>query len=450
MPGTPHLAQRLGQQQQLRQQQLSPQLQLTMQLLPLNSIRLAGYLQQQLNSNPWLSWRGQSSAGSGTGSSTGSSAHDVALATHAAATGLQDHLLWQLRLEPITDELQLCAEIIIDELDRDGYLRSSLNELAEQLGEQAPAQHCWQQALNLIHSFEPTGAGARNLRECLRLQLEQNHPAHPHQALALRLTDQYLDELARLANPALRAHCATQLDCQPADIAAALELIHALNPRPGLMFDDSPNLYIRPDLRFVRGSGHHHNGLPRYAAELVNPFSNQLQLSDSGGNATQRREAQALLAALGLREQSLLRVGQLLAEHQAGFLQQGEAVLRPLTRVQVAEQLGLHPSTVTRALQDKYADTPQGLLPLKDFFSVPLSASKTTPVRAGESTEPRSAGAARARLAALISNEDPQQPLSDARLCRRLQQAGFAVARRTVVKYRQQLGIENSRKRREL
>lgn len=463
------LGQELKQKQQLRQQMLAPQLQLAMQLLPLGSTQLSTYLRQQIHNNPALNWRSNAGATTGTGgSSSETSAIDVALATTWQSTGLSDHLLWQLQLEIIDDDLRQRAEIIIDALDRNGYLRTGFAELQQQLthtdNANTRSSQPWQRALKLIHAFEPTGVGARNLGECLQLQLEQNFPGHTQQALALQLVEQHLNELAR-PDP---ASLAAKLNCDAQQINTAVELIHSLNPRPGLAFDDSPAGYIQPDLRFIVDSSnstrpdqpdeydqYDQPGQPGdkiFSAELIHAFSRQLQLSDpSTGNTTQRREAQALLSALALREQSLLRVGMLLARYQAGFLTHGISAIRALTRVQLAEQLELHPSTITRALQDKYAETPHGVIPLKDFFSVALKApGADVPLRPGESDQPPAAAAARARLATLVENEDKHKPLSDAELCRRLRQAGFPLARRTVVKYRQQLGIENSRKRREL
>lgn len=457
-----HLGFKQKQNQQLRQQMLAPQLQLAMQLLPLGAAQLGAYLRQQIDNNPALDWRSKSTERSSTGGDpTARSAIDIALATTAQTTGLSDHLLWQLQLEVVNDQLRERAEIIIDALDRDGYLRIQLTELQQQLDHTEmtdAAKQLWHAALSLIQAFEPTGVGARNLAECLRLQLEQSHAGDTHQALAIQLVEQHLGELARPDVNVLAA----QLNCDAQDVVTAVALIHSLNPRPGLAFDASPATYIQPDLRFVAHSSSANNLEPEsdhvqtsdkvFSAELIHPFSQHLQLSDpSTSNAAQRREAQSLLSALALREQSLLRVGMLLARYQAGFLTHGVAAIRALTRVQVAEQLELHPSTITRALQDKYAETPDGVIPLKDFFSTALKKPATdAPLRAGQSDQPPAAAAARARLLTLINNENPNKPLSDAELCRRLHQAGFPLARRTVVKYRQQLGIENSRKRREV
>lgn len=439
MANAPRLNQRISQRQQLRQQQvLAPQLQLAMQLLPLNTAQLATYLHQQVNANPALEWR--PSAGGGE-----ISAFDVALATQAPDTGLSDHLLWQLQLETVSDPVRQCAEVIIDALNSDGYLRAGLRATAEQAALPDLSDKHWRQALLLIQSFEPTGVGARNLSECLRLQLEQNHPGHPQLTLALLLAAEYLTSLARPDIGELAAQ--TGQDRQA--VSTALELIHSLNPRPGAAFDDTPADYIRPDVRFVRTAQSNSEGQPVFAVELLQSYSRQIQLGDAGGgSSTQRREARSLLSALALREQSLLRVCELLARAQAGFLAEGPAAMRALTRAQVAEELGLHPSTVTRTLQGKYAETPAGVTPLSEFFSVALNSPAGTPLRPGESEQAPAAAAARARLAALIDNEDPRRPLADAELCRRLRQAGFPLARRTVVKYRQQLGIENSRKRR--
>ncbi len=433
MANKPGFSQQLGQQQQLRQQMLAPHLQLTMQLLPLNTDQLNSYLHQQLEHNPLLSLRNHHS-------NTANSPLDIALATRQQQTGLADHLLWQLGLEQVNPRQHQYTEIIIDSLGPDGYLRTAFKELNEQLDDLPLDEPGWQQALTLVQSFEPTGVGARNLIECLSLQLEQNFPVDALQKLALQLVNNHLQALAKPDIVAL----AGQLNVTEPDINKAIGLVHSLNPRPGLIFDSRPTNYVQPDLRFVNNVNQ-----SGFQAELTHSFSSLLQISGEG-TANQQREAKALLSALTLREQSMLRVGELLALHQAAFLEHGVTAIRPLTRLQVAEQLGLHPSTITRTLQGKYAETPLGVIPLKDFFSVALQGKPSNPEQPGQTSDAPAAVAAIANLATLIRDEDHHHPLSDAELCQRLQQAGFPVARRTVVKYRQRLGIENSRKRREL
>jgi len=412
---------------------LAPQLQLTMQLLPLNCADLYAYLQQQLQHNPILNWR--------TNSNSSQSAFDVALATQHKQSQLTDHLLLQLGLEYVTDEQHQCAEIIIDALDHDGYLRISINELKQQNLSLAAAHNDWQQALQLVHSFEPTGVGARNLIECLSLQLEQNFAGDAHQKLALQLVEQHLQSLAKPDIPAL----AEALASHTANIDQAIQLIHGLNPRPGSLFEHAPIDYIRPDLRFTRTLKSHHE--PVFIAELSHAFSGQIEIQDSG-TSSQLRQAKALLSALSMREQSLLRVGEFLASHQSAFLEHGVSAIRPLTRLQLAEHVNLHPSTVTRALQGKYAETSRGIISLKQFFSVALTGKSTRHTSLDQTKHLPAAAAALAQLEQLIKDEDRKKPLSDNELCQQLQQAGFPVARRTVVKYRQLLGIENSRKRR--
>ncbi len=435
MANNPTLGHQLGQQQQLRQQMLAPHLQLTMQLLPLNAGQLNAYLLQQLQHNPLLSWR--SSAAST------QSAFDVALATQQQQSNLTDHLLQQLALEQTSARQHEYAEIIIDALDSDGYLRVPFSELNKQTDNTFPDESGWRQALALVQAFEPTGVGARNLVECLRLQLEQNFPVDKLQKLAIELVNDHLQELAKPD----AAIMAMQLDAETQDVHQAIALIHSLTPRPGQVFDSGPTNYIHPDVRFIRAldrAGQHY-----YQAELIHPFSSSLQISGAG-TARQQREAKALLSALGLREQSMLRVGEFLAAYQVDFLEYGISAIRPLSRLQVAEQLQLHPSTITRTLQAKYADSPRGIIPLHDFFSVALPGKTSNPQHRAVTGDPPAAAAAIARLQELIDAENPQRPLSDARLCQLLHQSGFPVARRTVVKYRQRLGIENSRKRREL
>lgn len=431
MPPPPGI--QLGQQQRLSQQMLAPHLQLTMQLLPMNTIQLSRYLQQQLDHNPFLGWRSSTA-------STSSSAFDVALATATQQNDLTDHLLQQLHLENIADSIKQCAEIIIDALDQRGYFLNELPELYALLNHEPGIKPShWQQALTVIQTLEPTGVGARHLVECLRLQLEQSHLGHAQQTQALTIVEHHLQALRQ---PDIQA-LASQLNCDPHDISLAIELIQSLNPRPGLAYSNNHAEYVRADLKFSANG--EQPDQPSFSVELLNAFSQQLLVHDKSATqaaGAQRQAALSLVSALMLREQSLLRVGQQLAKQQAAFLAQGPAAIRPLTRQHIAEQLNLHPSTVTRTLQGKYADTPNGLTPLKDFFSTAL-INPNKP-----DSEPVAATAARAHLNQLIANENPLKPLSDAQLCRQLQADGFPVARRTVMKYRQQLGLANSRVRR--
>jgi len=422
----PGLSLRLQQRQKMAQQ-----VQLSLRLLPLNQSQLQRYLSQQLRSNPALGWR-TGSLPAAAGSAT-TSAHDIALATHVGTATLHEHLLQQLYQHPASDELKLLAEIIIDALDEDGYLTQPLATLrAEQQTQQAlhaiPLRH-WQQALQLVQALEPAGVAASDLSECLRLQL-QLEPDSPQRQLAWHLINDDLQQLAA----ADVAELATQQHSDPATVTQALQLIRSLEPKPGRPYAAAADL-VQADAEITQAAD------SQLQVRLLQPASEQLELlSTARASAAQRQAARQLLQALQLREQNLYNIISTAAALQADMLiAQDQTLTRPLTQAELATRLGLHPSTVSRAVRTRHVLWRGQLMPLRHLFSRAVDTAD------GDSV---ATTAIKAALQQLVDADSPEQPASDQQLQHRLAELGYPIARRTVAKYRQQLGIAPAHRRR--
>lgn len=358
---------------------------------------------------------------------------------------LQSHLLWQLELSRPSARDAAIGAVLIDSLNEDGYLGDDLENLREALADSdaAPEPDEIEAVLHRIQSFDPPGVGARDLRECLQIQLRQLSPQSPALRLAETLVDRHLDALAGRDHEHLR-HL---LNVGQPELAAALELLQSLNPRPGTALGSETVDYVFPDVLVLRRDGAWHveinpRALPRvrvnpvYAAAVgrrqreVNPdLSRQLQ------------EARWLMRSLRMRNETLLRVAECIVAHQCDFLDAGDEAMRPLLLKDLAAELELHESTISRVVANKYMFTPRGTLPFRHFFSNELSTDN------GGSL---SSTAIRAMIKKLVAQEDPHKPLSDDRITRELVNRGVRVARRTVAKYREALTIPPAYERKRL
>lgn len=323
-------------------------------------------------------------------------------------------------------------------LDGDGYLRVSPAELARCFG--APL-HEVERALTLLRSLEPAGIGACDLGQCLALQLERIGERGP----ALAIVQEYLEPLARgQLNTIARA-----LSISQAEVRAAAALIRALEPRPGAMFESGePVCYVRPDVMVEEENGRfvaHVSAGAQKGLHINRYYRTLLENSEDEGVQRYLREklqqAEGVLYAVGQRECTLLRCAQALVNRQQAFFHCGLSALRPVTMGELAQELGVHESTVSRTVRDKFIQCPQGILPMRCFFS-----GRVLP-RAKEKTEV-SGPAARAMLAELIAKEDKGHPLSDQKLAERMHEAGCPISRRTVTKYREELQLPNTSARR--
>lgn len=355
---------------------------------------------------------------------------------------LQDHLLWQLHLSHLSVRDRAIGAALIDALEDDGYLREPLAAIAEALRPEVTAGE--EQILTVLHQlqrFDPIGVAARSLGECLRLQLEALDPATPGRALALRIADGPLERLPRSGV----AGIAQELKREPAEVEQAVQLLRSLDPRPGTQVGSlGADTYVVPDCVVWRQRGVWRvalarNHLPRIAIhrgyeQMIRSCGEQ----DANYLRGHLQEARWLLRSLEARGDTLLKVMRCLLRQQAGFLEFGEQALRPLTLREVAAEVGLHESTISRAISRKYVRTPRGTLPLRAFFASGIDTGG-----GGEA----SSVAIQSMIRGLIEAENPRKPLSDAKLAEALKASGVPVARRTVAKYREAMNILSSHER---
>ncbi len=350
---------------------------------------------------------------------------------------LAGHLLGQVRLSEKDPALISAAEFLIGCLDDRGYLCCLVDEAAADLG--IPPDQA-ESALRLIQTLDPPGVGARDLRECLLLQLAASGREG---GLAWRIVNGHLPDLVARRHVELSRRLGTPLR----DVCAAVGEIRRLHPHPGRLVAADEVRYIFPDLIMERvGDGFevypNEQAMPRlrlsrWCREML---ASGTEHTGAGEFARSRlRSARWLVRALDRRRSTMQRVAEAIAGEQKGFLEHGVSHLRPLTLQQVASKLGLHESTVARVVRNKYVQTPGGMFPLKFFFSSSL------PTRSGGEASGR---AVRERIRTIIEEEERGRPLSDHELARQLQRDGIRIARRTVAKYRESMKIEPARLRR--
>lgn len=364
----------------------------------------------------------------------------IDLATHVDT--LHDHLRWQLQLTPLSPRDAAIGLALIDAIDDDGYLREPLESIQQALQPEIRADtDDILVVLHRIQRFDPVGVGARTLAECLAVQLKMLPDDVPHRATALRIAAGDLERLPRTAIDAL----AGELGCSAVEAQAGLDLLRSLDPRPGSAQGALPtDTYVTPDCVVWRQNGVWRVALASSHLPRLTIHRGYEQMTDSasGADATYLRgrlqEARWLIRSIEARGDTLLKVMHCLTRQQSGFLEFGPQALRPLTLREVAEQIGMHESTVSRAVARKYVRTPRGTVALRDFF-----ASGVDTDAGGEA----SSTAIQAMIRELVGKENPRKPLSDAKLTQQLNDAGIHVARRTVAKYREALGIPSSHER---
>jgi RNA polymerase sigma-54 factor len=362
---------------------------------------------------------------------------------------LQDHLLWQLNLTPMSDSDRVIAMAIIDTISPDGMLTTPVEELVTSLDgvvdEEAEIAHAEVMAvLKQIQHFDPIGVGARDLGECLRIQLEQLPAGTPWLAESLTLVNEHLPLLASRDFAALKRR--TKLGEE--ELGEVVRLIQTLNPRPGTTVAQEAAEYVVPDVMVSRKEG-------RWLVEL-NPdatpglrinagYAGLVKRADNSADNTFLRdhlqEARWFLKSLQSRNETLLKVATRIVEHQRGFLEYGEEAMKPLVLNEIAEAVEMHESTISRVTSRKYMHTPRGIFELKYFFSSHVSTSSGGEV---------SSTAIRALIKKLTADENPRKPLSDSRIATILAEQNINVARRTVAKYRESMAIPPSNERKRL
>jgi len=375
---------------------------------------------------------------------------DSAFADFKAQSGdaetLHEHLYWQMTLVNFSDTDVLIAQAIIDAIDDDGYLTQSLEEIHEMVDQGAEEIELdeVEAVLRQVHNFDPVGVGARDLRECLLLQLAQYDSRTMWRAEAVSLVDGQLELLAGHDFQQLQRRLGLTRD----QLTEVVTFIQSLHPRPGAQVSPPPCNYVVPDV-FVRKN----NG--EWTVELNNEAAPKLRINstyagfikradnsaDNNCLRTHLQEARWFLKSLKSRSDTLLKVVRCIVERQHLFLEYGDEAMKPLVLHDVAEAVDMHESTISRVTSRKYMHTPRGIYELRYFFS-----SHVSTIAGGEA----SSTAIRALIKKLIGAENPQKPLSDKKLAGILSESGIQVARRTVAKYRQTMTIPPSSDRKRL
>ncbi|MFO0912041.1 MAG: RNA polymerase factor sigma-54 [Pirellulales bacterium] len=354
---------------------------------------------------------------------------------------LQEHLEWQLAELQLTDELREMAYRVITGLDSNGYLPSSLADLLPPNADD-PTLRLAEEALMVVQGLDPPGVGARDLKECLLLQLSPEIPSHQE---VRRLIEDHLEDLRDNRLPNIQRRTGWSIE----KIQQVWSNLRLLNPKPGSRFQEVVAPTVTPDVfvdRMDDGSYRVRLEEGRIPTLRISRYYRQRLLS---GEATpEEREfikrkvnsAQWLIESIEQRRNTLARVAQAIVDHQRRFLEEGPESIEPLKMQQIADKVGVHVTTVSRAVDDKWIQTPRGLFPLKRFF-----VGGTTDAE-GESV---AWDAIRVKLQEVVDHEDKGNPYSDDELVLQLKRHGLNVARRTITKYRKKMGIGSSRQRRD-
>jgi RNA polymerase sigma-54 factor len=372
-----------------------------------------------------------------------------------SARDLADHLTEQLTLLELTPRQAFLAEEFVGNINDDGWLACPLEEIQrgvnELLSKEAEERDIdaevpvftdaeMQQMLQIIQDLDPPGVGARSLQECLLLQLRA---ATMRDSLAYRLVEEAFEELIAHRWSEL----AKRFGISAHDVQGAADEIAKLDPRPGLRFSAGSDNYIIPDLVVDKIEGHYHiflndGNLPRLKlSRTYQDIARDKKKFDAESKdfiASKLNSANWMIQAIEQRRQTMLKVMHYIVDRQRDFFERGVQALRPLTLREVAEAVGMHESTVSRVTNEKFVQTPRGVLPLKFFFSSGLSTSDGDDV---------SARGIKDQIQKLVSGEDTKNPLTDQAIVEILQQTGVQIARRTVAKYRDQLGVLPARMR---
>ena len=359
--------------------------------------------------------------------------------TLAKPTSLVDHLLWQLGLSAVSEREKVIGTALIGEIDENGYLKTPVEEIAASVGESTEAV---EKVLAVIQGFDPAGVGARDLIECLLIQIRQ-----------LDLGGSLVETIIKAHLPDLEKNRCQQIakacNCSVEAVVKAAKVIEHLEPKPGRPFSSSENAYITPDLYVVKTEGRYivtlnEDGLPKLR---ISPFYRSLLRAKEGIPEKTKsyleekfRSALWLVRSIEQRNRTILRVGESIVKFQQEFMEKGISYLKPMVLRQVADDIEMHESTVSRVTTNKYIYTPQGIYELKFFFNGSLP-------RVGTQMEGLSSIAVREMIRKMIAEEDPTHPLKDQEIVERLAKEDIKIARRTVSKYRSWLKIPAASRR---
>ncbi|HMI30581.1 MAG TPA: RNA polymerase factor sigma-54 [Candidatus Limnocylindrales bacterium] len=351
---------------------------------------------------------------------------------------LGDHLLEQLRMHDLDPEAMELGEFLVGSIDENGYLQTTVEEVAEAF--QVTPEKV-EEVLAVIQTFEPAGIGARNLQECLWIQIVQKKM---EATLAGRIVQEQFDNLLSKRF----SEIARNLKCTVEDVQAASDTIGHLDPRPAQEIAAEETRYVTPDLIVERVGEDfvvalNDRNVPRL--RISNAYQQMLRNKGSVEDTTRKyiteklNSAKWLIQTIEQRRKTMIKVMRRIVEEQREFFEKGVEGLRPLTLQQIANQIGMHESTVSRVTTNKYVQTPRGVFELKYFFSSGLQT---------EDGDDVSAKVAKGKISQLIQGEDKKEPLSDQRIAELLHESGLRIARRTVAKYREALRILPARARR--
>ncbi len=369
---------------------------------------------------------------------------------------LADHLIDQITLLDLTPRQQFLADEFIGNVNEDGYLAcpveqvlNSVNEEIQRAAEAADrdiddlplyTHDEVEEMLDIIQNLDPPGVGARDLRECLMLQLRE---AGLEQSVPYRLVRDCFDELINHR----WSEISKRFGISPGDVQKAADEIKKLDPKPGLMYSNASDNYIIPDLIVDKIDGRYHvflndANLPRLklsrAYQEIARDKKKFEGESKEFISSKLNSANWMIQAIEQRRQTMLKVMNYIVDRQRDFFEKGVQYLKPLTLREVAEVISMHESTVSRVTNEKFVQTPRGVLPLKFFFSSGLSTT------GGEDV---SARGIKAQIEKLVADEDPKHPLTDQAIVNILKESGVQIARRTVAKYRDQLGVLSARMR---
>lgn len=353
---------------------------------------------------------------------------------------LNDHLQWQLGVSLSDQNLRVAAEAVIGNLNEDGMLMASEEELQTMGSFDAGIVS---RAIDLVQSFDPAGVAARNLRECLLLQLKAvDALGTPVEEIVTH----HLDLLQKRNYKEL----ASKLDCSMEEVGRYIEIIRHLDPRPGLKYNNVNSQYVVPDIHVVKIDGEYvvllnEDGLPRLK---LSPYYRKMLEKGSEGSADTKnyirdkfRSALWLIKSLEQRQRTIYKVAESVVKHQRAFLDHGIHQMKPLVLRDVAEDIQMHESTVSRVVSNKYMHTPRGVFEMRYFFHSGISSDEGSDV---------SSLSVKGKIKDFISNENSGKPLSDSAIVKLLKQEGLEIARRTVAKYREEMRIPSSTHRRQL
>jgi RNA polymerase sigma-54 factor len=351
---------------------------------------------------------------------------------------LYDHLSWQLRMSVSEEVILEIGEAIIHNLDEDGLLRASVEEIAN-MGPYPVVDV--ERALTVVQALDPPGVAARSLTECLRLQLR-------HLGLEGSPTDVIVRDHIKQLQSHQYPEISRQMGLTPDEVSEHLEIIRRLDPKPGLKYSPDSSTYVVPDV-FVVKEGEDYKillndeGLPKL--RISPTYKRMLDVKEPGSEETRSyvkdklRSALWLLKSVDQRQRTIFKVAESIVKHQRGFLDGGVQHLRPLVLRDVAQDIGMHESTVSRVVANKYMHTPRGVYEMRFFFHSGITSSR------GEAV---SSVTIKDKIRTMIEAEDRSRPLSDSRIAEILGERGLPLARRTVAKYREELRIPPSNLRR--